>query len=92
MKQLWSAATSVTDSKFMIQSVHKTSQGSFLFFWFFFFTQANSSSSLCVTGYILYFHQDPDAAAVQTQSRSAEVYRLQIQVLSHLPLNTEQNI
>lgn len=48
--------------------------------FFFSLTQANSVCSVCVTGYFLYFHQDPDAVAVQTQSGSAKVHRLQIQV------------
>lgn len=35
---------------------------------------------MCVAGHFLHIHQDPDAAAVQAESRSGEIYRLQIQV------------
>lgn len=37
---------------------------------------------MCVAGHFLHIHQDPDAAAVQAEGRSGEIYRLQIQVLS----------
>lgn len=34
----------------------------------------------CVAGNFLHIYQDPDAAALQTESRSGEIHRLQIQV------------
>lgn len=36
---------------------------------------------MCVADHFLHIHQDSDAAAVQAESRSGEIYRLQIQVV-----------
>ncbi len=37
---------------------------------------------MCVAGHFLHIHQNPDAAAVQAESRPGEIYWLQIQVFS----------
>lgn len=45
---------------------------------------------MCFAGHFYHIHQDPDAAAVQTESRSGEVYWLQIQVLAFTPKHNYQ--